>query len=560
MSAPGSPPAFTTPPPTVRDLWRARREDDRVGLRFEDSRFTWREHDQAARERAALLLALRVPGEPFHVGVLLDNVPEFSFLLAAAAYAGATVVGINPTRRGAELERDITHSDCRILISEDRYAPLLDGLTLPIAAERRFAIDSLRWREAVLRFAGAGEPEIALDPIAPYLLIFTSGTTGQPKAAICSQLRLGSIARTLAAMRGLGPSDVTYQVMPMFHSNALMAGWAPAVSAGATIVLRRKFSASGFLPDVRKYGVTYFNYVGKPLTYVLATPEQPDDADNSLRLAFGNEAADHDLERFSKRFGCQVIDSYGSTEGAVAIARVPGMPAGSLGMGAPGTVILNAETGQETPPARFDAHGKLLNADEAIGEIANLQSAPTFEGYYKNPEAYAARVRNKIYWTGDLGYRDEKGFLYFAGRDFDWLRVDGENFAAAPVERILTRHAEIALAAVYGVPDEEVGDALMAALVLRPGAHFEPEAFAAFLAQQADLGTKQSPRYVRIAAELPQTQTNKILKRELRRERWECADPVWLRTKSGYRALTSDDIAAIRQRFHTRGRENVLDA
>jgi fatty-acyl-CoA synthase len=553
-------PTFTTPPPSVRDLFRARREDDRVGLRFEDAAWSWREHDQLARDRAALLLSLRAPGEPFHVGVLLDNVPEFSFVLAAAAYAGATLVGINPTRRGAELERDIAHSDCRILVSEDRYAPLLEGLALPMPAERRFSIDSARWQGAVAKFGGAPEPAVAIDPLAPYLLIFTSGTTGQPKAAICSQLRLGGIARTLAAMRGLGADDVSYQVMPMFHSNALMAGWAPAVWAGATMVLRRKFSASGFLPDVRKYGVTYFNYVGKPLSYVLATPERPDDADNPLRLAFGNEGADHDLERFAKRFGCQVLDSYGSTEGAVSIARVPGMPPGSLGLGAPGTVILNPETERETPVARFDATGRLLNADEAIGEIANVQSASTFEGYYKNDEANAARVRNKIYWTGDLGYRDEQGFLYFAGRDYDWLRVDGENFAAAPVERILTRHPDIALAAVYGVPDEEVGDALMAALVLRPGARFEPAAFAAFLARQADLGTKQAPRYVRVSAELPQTQTNKILKRVLRRERWECADPVWLRTKSAYAPLTPDDAAQIRQRFRARGRENVLDA
>ena len=137
MSTPTLPPAFTTPPPTVRDLWRSRRDDPRVGLRFEDQAWTWREHDQAARDRAALLISLRVPGEPFHVGVLLDNVPEFSFLLAAAAYAGATVVGVNPTRRGAELERDLLHSDCRILITEDRYAPLLDGLALPVSPRSR---------------------------------------------------------------------------------------------------------------------------------------------------------------------------------------------------------------------------------------------------------------------------------------------------------------------------------------------------------------------------------------------------------------------------------------
>jgi fatty-acyl-CoA synthase len=555
-----SAPVFTTPPPTVRDLLRARRDDDHVGLRFEDASWSWREHDQLARDRAALLLSLRAAGEPFHLGVLLDNVPEFSFLLAAAAYAGATVVGINPTRRGAELERDIAHSDCRILISEDRYAPLLEGLALPMPAERRFSIDSARWRDAVARRAGSPEPQIELNPLAPYLLIFTSGTTGEPKAAICSQLRLGGIARTLATMRGFTAQDVTYHAMPMFHSNALMAGWAPSLFSGATMVLRRKFSASAFLPDVRKYGVTYFNYVGKPLTYILATPEQPDDANNTLRLAFGNEGADHDLERFAKRFGCQVLDSYGSTEGAVSIGRVPNQPAGSLGIGAPGTVILDPETGAEKPPARFAANGKLLNADEAIGEIANVQSAATFEGYYKNEGANAARVRNKIYWTGDLGYRDAQGFLYFAGRDFDWLRVDGENLAAAPVERILARHPDVALAAVYGVPDEEVGDALMAALVLRPGAAFEPAEFAAFLARQPDLGTKQAPRYVRVAAELPQTQTNKILKRELRRQRWECADPVWQRTKSGYARVTPEDAAAIRERFRARGRENVLDA
>jgi fatty-acyl-CoA synthase len=333
----------------------------------------------------------------------------------------------------------------------------------------------------------------------------------------------------------------------------------PAVHCGATLAMRRKFSASGFLADVRKYGVTFFNYVGKPLTYILATPERPDDADNPLKLAFGNEAAEHDLERFAKRFGCQVADAYGSTEGSVAIQRVPGQPAGALGIGQPGTVILDPETGQEKPPARFDANGRLLNADECVGEIANVQSAPTFEGYWKNPEANAARVRAGTYWTGDLGYRDEQGFLYFAGRDFDWLRVDGENFAATPLERILVRFPGVELAAVYAVPDAEVGDQGMAALTLRPGARFDAGAFAAFLAAQADLGTKQAPRYVRIAAALPSTQTNKILKRALRRERWECADPVWLRTEQGsYRRLTDADVAQIRARFRERGRESVL--
>ena len=549
---------------TVRDLLRERAQDDAPGLRFEDESWSWREHVEASLARAALLLELRrelPPGAPFHLGVLLDNVPEYSFLLGAAAFAGAAVVGINPTRRGAELARDIRHTDCAWIVTEERYLPLLDGLASGVPSKRLFVIDTAAWRSAVAAHAGALDPNVALDPLAPYLLIFTSGTTGQPKAAICSQQRLAFIGWNVCTNRGVARGDVCYQAMPLFHSNQLMAGWVPALHCGATLALRRRFSASGFLADVRRYGVTFFNYVGKPLTYILATPERPDDADNTLKLAFGNEGAEHDLERFAKRFGCGVADAYGSTEGSVSITRVPGQPAGALGIGQPGTVILDPETGVEKPPARFDASGRLLNADACIGEIANVRSAGSFEGYYKNPEANAARVRAGTYWTGDLGYRDEAGFLYFAGRDFDWLRVDGENFAAAPLERILVRFDPVELAAVYAVPDAEVGDQCMAALTLRPGAAFDPAVFTGFLARQPDLGTKQAPRYVRIAQALPSTETNKILKRVLRRERWECADPVWLRTaEAGYRRLTPDDVAELRGRFRARGREAVLEA
>ncbi len=119
--------------------------------------------------------------------------------------------------------------------------------------------------------------------------------------------------------------------MPMFHSNAIMAGWGPALAAGATIALARRFSASGFLPDVRRYGATYANYVGKPLTYIMATPEQPDDADNPLRLVFGNEANDRDIAGLRPPLRLRVVDSYSSTENAVIVQRVPDMPPGSAG-------------------------------------------------------------------------------------------------------------------------------------------------------------------------------------------------------------------------------------
>jgi fatty-acyl-CoA synthase len=218
--------------------------------------------------------------------------------------------------------------------------------------------------------------------------------------------------------------------------------------------------------------------------------------------------------------------------------------------------VLDPATGEECPPARFDDSGHVLNSDEAIGELVNKLGVAAFEGYWRNNEATAARVRNGYYWTGDLAYRDERGFLYFAGRDDDWLRVDGENFSAVPVENLLSRHPDVVLAAVFAVPAPDSGDDVMAVLELRPGAAFDPQEFDAFLSAQRDLGTKWSPRFVRIATATPLTQTTKVIKRELRREHWASADPVWWRPRKGsrYIPLTNADRADLRAQITVRGR------
>jgi fatty-acyl-CoA synthase len=514
--------------PTIADVVRARADDDGVALVFEDQRWTWPEFVAGAAQRAQWLLANRQPG-PFHIGLLLENVPDYPLLLSAAALVGATVVGINPTRRGEELAGDIRHCDVQLVVTESMLAPLLEGLDLGVGADRVVDVDDPSYAEALAPYAGAPLPDVAVDESSLYLLLFTSGVSGTPKACKCTQGRLARIGGAIAQMFQLTPTDVCYCAMPMFHSNALMANWSGALAAGATTALRRKFSASRFLPDVRRYGVTYANYVGKPLSYVLATPEQPDDADNSLARVFGNEAAEADIDRFAQRFGCVVVDSYGSTEGGASVTRVSGMPTGALGRGAEGVTVLDPETGEECPRARFDDTGQLLNADDAVGELVNRIGGRDFEGYYKHPEAEAARVRDGIYWTGDLAYRDEDGWLYFAGRSDDWLRVDGENFATAPVERIVARFPAVALCAVYAVPDPVAGDQVMAAMQLRPGARFDGAGFGAFLGAQSDLGTKWAPRYVRIVEALPSTATNKVLKRQLRNEGVKVSDPVWER-------------------------------
>jgi fatty-acyl-CoA synthase len=261
--------------------------------------------------------------------------------------------------------------------------------------------------------------------------------------------------------------------------------------------------------------VTYLNYVGKPLAYVLATQERPDDRDNPLRVAFGNEAADRDIAEFGRRFDCTVWDGFGSTEGAVIITREDGCPPGSVGKGFPGVAIYDPETHAECPPAEFDAHGALVNADTAIGELVNTTGAGLFQGYYKDATSTGERLRDGMYWSGDLAFKDAEGWIYLAGRTADWMRVDGENMATAPIERVLLRHEAIGQAAVYAVPDERVGDQVMAAMVLRDGAELPPEQLEAFLAAQPDLSPKGWPRYVWLTDSLPATATNKVLKREL---------------------------------------------
>jgi fatty-acyl-CoA synthase len=542
---------------TIAELVQSRADDDRVGLRFENESWSFRDYVRECQTRARMLLDVK-PSGAFHVGVLMDNLPDYPFLIGGAALAGATVAGLNTTRRGAELARDVRHTDCGILITEKKYRPLLEGLDTGIASDRIFVVDDESWSNRLERAADLPLPDIEVDPRAPFLLIFTSGTTGDPKAAICSQSRLVEWVQGIVERRKITPDDVLYQTMPLLHANAIIASFV-AMGGRATLALRRRFSASGFLPDVRLFGATIVNYVGKPLSFVLATPENPDDAENTLRLVYGNEAAVADIPIFSKRFGCLVTDSYGSTEGGVSLFRDADTPAEALGRAQPGVVILDPETARECPLARFGEGGRLLNADEAVGEIASTRTASNFEGYYKNAEANDERIRDGIFWMGDLGYRDDQDFIYFAGRGFDWMRIDGENLAGAPIERILSRHSGLRMVAVYAVPDAIAGDQVMATLVLTDGQSIENLAMERFLAEQSDLSTKGSPRYLRISKALPMGATHKILKRQLRDERWECADPVWLRDDAGsYRPMTATDSERIREQFAAHGRAGLL--
>jgi fatty-acyl-CoA synthase len=557
----------------------------RPALHFGDRIWTHAELLVEAERFASLYRTRLDPDLPPHVGVLLDNTPDYVFALCGAGLVGAAVVGLNHTRRDEHLARDISHTDVQLLITEPRHQallqPAMEGLDLSggIFVSERFvdAQDPPKsMGESLDDAIGAaakgdrggdspiGQSELECEPETLWALLFTSGTSAAPKAVRCTQRRLLTTGQRMATMLGVGPDDIGYAAMPLFHANSLMSGLAPALVAGASLSLARRFSASRFLPDVRHYGATWFNYTGKLLAYLLSMPERADDANNTLRIAFGNEGSPHVVEAAAERFGITIVDVFGSTEGAIALDRSGGPPRGSVGRLREGILVVDPG-GDEVPRAHFDGDGRLMNAGACVGEIVNTLGVGPFEGYYRNEEAMRRTTRNGWYWSGDLAYVDDDGWVFFAGRTSDWLRVDGENFPAAPIEAIVARHADVVMAAVYGVPDSDSGDQVMVALVLREGATFDGGSFAAWLTEQSDLSPKWWPRFVRHCKALPTTPTNKVLTRTLVHERFRSdlvgGDPIYVRTGAddSYRAFTSQAEYALRRAFEASGRDRAWD-
>jgi fatty-acyl-CoA synthase len=533
------------PPTTAAQLFVRNAERDDVAAHFEDRSYSWRELALESRRRAALWSELRDPDAPPHLGVLLDNTAEYLFWLGAAALTRSVVVGINATYRGAELAQLVDYTDCQAIVTSGTYADLLADAPSRVPTDRVLHTGSDTYAVQL----AAADPDTARDRAEPedlYLLIFTSGSTGFPKAVRCTQGRFARTGVHVKTVAELQPGTAVYAPLPFFHSSSLFTGLASALQAEVPFGSRARFSASQTMPDIRRTGATMLAYTGKVLNYLLAVPPSPDDATSPLTFAFGNEASEVDIREFARRFDCTVRDSYGSTEGLIIIRRDASMPAGALGSADDDIRVFDPETGRECPRAELDSAGRVTNSEAAVGEIVNISPGDSFEGYYRNEGANVSKVRDGIYWSGDLAYRDADGWFFFAGRSNEWLRVDGENFAAAPVERIVLRAPGVRSAAVYAVPDDPVGDRVMVAIEADDPAGFDVAEFDQFVQGQPDLGPKWVPSFVRLTPELPKLASMKIDKTRLRREGWDAPAVSWRPSRGDQlRPMTAADAAAL---------------
>ncbi|HLK11302.1 MAG TPA: AMP-binding protein [Candidatus Binatia bacterium] len=578
---------------------------DRVFLRQDDRAWTYRRYrDECVRLAHFLLrrLGRSDDAHPGHVAMLLENHLELLALYGGCGYAGLNLFGVNTGLRGETLAGVLNQSRARLLVVDQRLQHEIEqvrGALRFLSAENVLVLRTQPGGEllgAELSAAVEAEigavgmpldpPQVPVTPTTPLMVIYTSGTTGLPKGINNNHMKLLAIGMFVSSNLGLGPDDVGYACMPLFHSNAMFLGFQPAFHVGGGLVLRERFSASSFVPDVLRHGVTFWNYVGEPVHYILTAiaREYGDDEErilrevarhprNRLRYALGNGAAAPDIERFERWLGLEeMFELYGSTEAAISTFRRKGDPRGSVGAITDPAVKVLDERGRECPPALLGPDGKITNYAEAVGEICR-EAADTglFQGYFDNAAADQAKYRDGVYHSGDLGHvvvRDGTRFLFFDGRTDDWIRKDGENFSALQVARLLQEHDDVVLAAAYGVPCAVSDELVMAALKLRPGARFDPQAFFAFcerLVAAGGMDRKWFPDFVRLVDEFEYTQTAKILVRNLKRlhfDRSRLPDaPIFWRARGDttFRPFTAADYAALRADFAAAERLDLLD-
>jgi fatty-acyl-CoA synthase len=555
--------------------------------------------------RAAWLLRRRLGAcderRPGHVAMLLENHLELLALYGGCAYTGAVLFGINTGLRGDVLAGVLNQSRARVLVVGERFLPEIERVrdrlqhlapeNVLVLREAGAPAGAQDWQARLADEVGPEgksleAPDADVRPDTNLFVIYTSGTTGLPKGINNNHFKMLATGIGVSRTCEVGPEDRGYVCMPLFHSNSMFIGWSPCFWTGASLVVRERFSASAFAPDVLQHGVSYWNYVGEPVHYVLSAVEKEFGGDeerirreltldprNRFRFAVGNGASPPDIERFSRWFGLEeMYELYGSTEAAISTFRRRGDPRGSVGEITDPNVKILSERGAECPPARLAPDGRIENYTEAVGEICRVApDTALFQGYFDNPEANASKYRDGVYHSGDLGHvldLEGRRFLYFDGRTDDWIRKDGENFSAAQVARCMAEHPDVALAAAYGVPCAVSDELVMAALLLRPGARFDPAGFLAFCERQVREGgmdRKWIPDFVRLVDDFQFTQTQKILVRELKRDhfhRGRLPDaPIFWRQRgdTAFRAFGSDDFAALRRQFQSAERDRLLD-
>ncbi len=543
---------------------------DRVAIRFEGADMSYAQFDARANAYANWAQAVGLKkGDA--VALLMGNRPDYVCAWIGLVKIGVVVGLVNTNLTGAALAHAITIAEAdHVLVSGE----LTEGLAAIIGGLPRkpkaWAIDPTPGMEdlsAALASVSGARPDqalrdaVTLDDLALY--VYTSGTTGAPKAARMLHRRVMGMMRAFIGGGKATPEDRVYLTLPLYHGTGGLCGVGFALTTGGALIIRRKFSATHFWTEAAAEKATVFFYIGELCRYLLNQPVSPADCAHRLRLGVGNGLRADVWEKFQPRFHIpKLLEFYGSTEGNVSLVNFDNKP-GSIGR-IPGWLkkrinvrIVKFDVETEQPVRGPDGLCIEAGADEvgeALGEINNAEARFRFEGYSGDPQQTERKVMRDVFargdlWfrTGDLIRRDGDDYFYFVDRIGDTFRWKGENVSTNEVADTLAQFPGVKEANVYGVKVADLdGRAGMAALILAPDVDLQLlHAFAA-----RELPTFARPLFLRIQPEIETTATFKYRKLDLVREGYDpsaTADPIWFDhpTERGYAPMTPDLYAQI---------------
>ncbi|ORM01890.1 long-chain-acyl-CoA synthetase [Rhodococcus hoagii] len=500
----------------------ARRQPDRPFVRFDGASISYRQANERVNRYADVLVQQGVERGDV-VGILMKNRPETLLLTLAAVKLGAVAGMLNHNQRGEVLAHSLSLLDSRVLVVGEECDEAISSLSGAPHADTVLSAGKL---DELAEGADPSNPAVCeqIQAKERAFYIFTSGTTGMPKASLMSHFRW------LKSMSGLGAmgvrlrrNDTLYCALPLYHNNALTVSLSSVLSSGATFAIARTFSASRFWDDAKRNGATAFVYIGEVCRYLLNQPERPSDRDNGIRLMVGNGLRPEIWTEFTERFGIdRVAEFYGASECNIAFVNALGVERTAGVCPLPHAVV---EYDQDTGRARRAQDGRLRRV--RVGEVGLLLSKVTdrapFDGY-TDPEATESKLVRDAFKDGDCWFdtgdlvRDQ-GFMHvaFVDRLGDTFRWKGENVATTEVEGAMSAHPAIEQSVVYGVavPGTD-GKAGMAAVTLRDGHELDGARLAAHLFDR--LPSYAVPLFVRVVDSLETTSTFKSRKVELREE------------------------------------------
>lgn len=452
-------------------------------------------------DQCAAMLEGREVGKGHRVAVMSNNRCEVLEIWLACSRIGAVFVPFNPALRGPILADMIALADPGLTICEPEWTERFAA-----AAPTIPAIELVEFGEGRFTDWGDGSPTaVSRDPDALTIIMFTSGTTGRSKGVMWSSVTINAMAHQVAATIGFASDDLLHTALPMFHGNALILSVYNAITLGATAVVSRKFSASGFESDLEQSGATATSFLGSMTNMVLGrSPERQ--FQGTLRKALVIPAPEPTIAAVEQRFDCKVATAYGLADAGMPLFSGLRFPYGTCG---------------RVFETLWDARIVDLDGNEvALGAVGELAVRPrsiriAALGYWRMPDATESSRRDGWIRTGDLMRRDAEGWFYFVDRGKDSIRRRGENVSSQEVETVFEGHPAVLECAVYPVPSDMSEDEIMLAVVLRPGVGVKPLDLIMFA--EPKLPYFAIPRFVRFMEQLPKNSTEKVLKAELRK-------------------------------------------